>query len=191
MLCLLEVCEDIPQVLDSDVPGLPESPINIFLPILLKLFQSPHSSLRKLSLGSVNQYIVLMPAALYASMDQYLQGLFVLANDPSSEVRKLVLYVNDFVVRGALCSDGNLIDIPVQVENLACLYYHVAFFTTRKVDAYEELTWDYGLHFEYHPFEAFQCICGSELCRDKRQEGWCTPSSLLIFRDKCDWHLLL
>ncbi|KAK4253829.1 hypothetical protein QN277_010454 [Acacia crassicarpa] len=29
-------------------------------------------------------------SALYASMDQYLQGLFILANDPAAEVRKLV-----------------------------------------------------------------------------------------------------
>lgn len=28
--------------------------------------------------------------ALYASMSQYLQGLFTLARDPASEVRKLV-----------------------------------------------------------------------------------------------------
>ena len=28
--------------------------------------------------------------ALYNSMDKYLQGLFVLANDPVAEVRKLV-----------------------------------------------------------------------------------------------------
>jgi len=28
--------------------------------------------------------------ALYVSMDQYLQGLFILSNDPSAEVRKLV-----------------------------------------------------------------------------------------------------
>lgn len=32
-----QVCEDIPQVLDSDVPGLPERPINIFLPRMLKV----------------------------------------------------------------------------------------------------------------------------------------------------------
>ncbi|KAJ0917654.1 putative armadillo-like helical, importin beta family [Helianthus annuus] len=30
-----------------------------------------------------------MPPVLFMSMDTYLQGLFVLANDPSSEVRKL------------------------------------------------------------------------------------------------------
>jgi len=146
----MKICEDIPQYLDSDVPGLAERPINIFLPrlfrvtsvflfiivffhflllyppaiysyflFLFQFFQSPHASLRKLSLGSVNQYIMLMPSvsvyclsslvikeplkfgissnslncfvkALYVSMDQYLQGLFILSNDPSAEVRKLV-----------------------------------------------------------------------------------------------------
>ncbi|XP_022985794.1 transportin-1-like [Cucurbita maxima] len=90
MDALSKICEDIPQVLDSDVPGLSERPINIFLPRLFQFFQSPHATLRKLSLSSVNQYIMLMPTALYISMDQYLQGLFVLANDPTSEVRKLV-----------------------------------------------------------------------------------------------------
>ncbi|XP_061337439.1 transportin-1 isoform X2 [Gastrolobium bilobum] len=90
MDALSKICEDIPQLLDSVVPGLAERPINIFLPRLFRFFQSPHASLRKLSLGSVNQYIMLMPSALYVSMDQFLQGLFVLANDPSAEVRKLV-----------------------------------------------------------------------------------------------------
>ncbi|KAG5128638.1 hypothetical protein JHK82_029473 [Glycine max] len=89
MDALSKICEDIPQYLDSDVPGLAERPINIFLPRLFRFFQSPHASLRKLSLGSVNQYIMLMPSALYVSMDQYLQGLFILANDPVAEVRKL------------------------------------------------------------------------------------------------------
>ncbi|KAK3006542.1 hypothetical protein RJ639_017697 [Escallonia herrerae] len=86
MDALSKICEDVPQVLDSETPGLSERPINIFLP---RLLQSPHVSLRKLSLGSVNQYIMLMPTVLYMSMDKYLQGLFVLANDPAAEVRKL------------------------------------------------------------------------------------------------------
>ncbi|XP_044489332.1 transportin-1-like isoform X2 [Mangifera indica] len=90
MDALSKICEDIPEVLDSDVPGLAERPINIFLPRFLQFFRSPHTSLRKLSLGSVNQYIMLMPSALFTSMDQYLQGLFVLANDSATEVRKLV-----------------------------------------------------------------------------------------------------
>ncbi|KAJ6386115.1 hypothetical protein OIU77_029140 [Salix suchowensis] len=83
MDALSKICEDIPQVLDSDVPGLPDRPIKIILPRLYQFFQSPHTSLKKLALGSVNQYIMLM-------LNQYLQGLFALANDQAAEVRKLV-----------------------------------------------------------------------------------------------------
>ncbi|XP_021741632.1 transportin-1-like [Chenopodium quinoa] len=90
MDALSKVCEDVPQVLDADVPGMTERPINIFLPKLFEFFRSPHALLRKLALNSVNQYIMLMPSYLYTSMDQYLHGLFLLANDPSPEVRKLV-----------------------------------------------------------------------------------------------------
>ncbi|XP_073306992.1 transportin-1-like [Primulina huaijiensis] len=90
MDALSKICEDAPQVLDSDIPGLSERPIDVFLPRFLQLFQSPNVTLRKLSLGSVNQYILLMPTVLYSSMDKYLQGLFVLSNDTAPEVRKLV-----------------------------------------------------------------------------------------------------
>ncbi|KAL7613833.1 hypothetical protein Lser_V15G05127 [Lactuca serriola] len=60
----MSICEDIPQVLDAENPGSSERPIDVFLPRLLQV--------------------------LYMSMDSYLQGLFVLANDPSLEVRKLM-----------------------------------------------------------------------------------------------------
>ncbi|KAG8374854.1 hypothetical protein BUALT_Bualt10G0038900 [Buddleja alternifolia] len=93
MDALSKVCEDAPQLLDSDLSGLSERPINAFLPRFLQLFQSRHTILRKLSLGAVNQYIMLMPTVLYMSMDKYLQGLFVLANDPAPEVRKLLYFV--------------------------------------------------------------------------------------------------
>ncbi|RLM87679.1 hypothetical protein C2845_PM04G11430 [Panicum miliaceum] len=90
MDAIYKICEDVPEELDIDVPGLPERPINVFMPRILQFFQSPHASLRKLALGCINQYIVVMPSALYMSMDQYLQGLFNLAKDPSADVRKLV-----------------------------------------------------------------------------------------------------
>ncbi|KAM1692032.1 hypothetical protein FF1_033669 [Malus domestica] len=71
------------------------------------------------------------------------------------------------------CSDANLIDIPVQVETPDRHYYHLAFFTTRKVNAFEELSWDYGIDFDDHghPIEAFSCNCGSVACRGKKQNG--------------------
>ncbi|OEL28761.1 Histone-lysine N-methyltransferase SUVR4, partial [Dichanthelium oligosanthes] len=39
------------------------------------------------------------------------------------------------------CFDSNIIDIPVEIETPDHHYYHVAFFTTREVEAFEELTW--------------------------------------------------
>ncbi|KAK8958597.1 Transportin-1 [Platanthera guangdongensis] len=90
MDAIYKICEDIPEELDLDVPGLAERPINIFIPRLLQFFQSPHSTIRRLSLGSINQFIVIMPTALLLSMDQYLQGLFILTRDVSADVRKLV-----------------------------------------------------------------------------------------------------
>ncbi|XP_065037154.1 histone-lysine N-methyltransferase SUVR4 isoform X4 [Musa acuminata AAA Group] len=66
------------------------------------------------------------------------------------------------------CFDANLIEIPVEVETPDHHYYHLAFFTTRKLEAFEELTWDYGIDFDdhEHPIKAFKCRCGSRFCRD-------------------------
>ncbi|XP_073223001.1 probable inactive histone-lysine N-methyltransferase SUVR2 isoform X2 [Cicer arietinum] len=71
------------------------------------------------------------------------------------------------------CADANLIDIPVEVETPDRHYYHLALFTNRNVNAYEELTWDYGIDFDdhTHPIKAFECCCGSTFCRDKKQKG--------------------
>ncbi|OMO54088.1 Armadillo-like helical [Corchorus capsularis] len=81
-----ELLQALVQCLDSNDINHMEGALDT----LSKLFQSPHASLRKLSLGSINQFIMLMPTALFLSMDQYLQGLFVLSRDPVAEVRKLV-----------------------------------------------------------------------------------------------------
>lgn len=67
------------------------------------------------------------------------------------------------------CIDGNIIAIPVEVETPDHHYYHLAFFTTREVEAFEELTWDYGIDFDdvNHPVKAFKCHCGSTFCRGR------------------------
>ncbi|KAF0900835.1 hypothetical protein E2562_035471 [Oryza meyeriana var. granulata] len=66
------------------------------------------------------------------------------------------------------CYDANLILIPVEVETPDHCYYHLAFFTAKKVEAFEELTWGYGIDFEGLdcPNKAFQGMCGSRYCRD-------------------------
>ncbi|KAF5745776.1 hypothetical protein HS088_TW07G01369 [Tripterygium wilfordii] len=68
------------------------------------------------------------------------------------------------------CHDSNLIEIPVEIETPDHHYYHLAFFTTRNVEAMEELTWDYGIRFDdkTHPVKAFKCKCGSPYCRDRK-----------------------
>ncbi|KAK8947018.1 Histone-lysine N-methyltransferase SUVR2 [Platanthera zijinensis] len=65
------------------------------------------------------------------------------------------------------CSDANLVEIPVEWETSDHHYYHLAFFTTRKIEALEELTRDYGIDFKSrtHPIKAFKCRCGSRYCR--------------------------
>ncbi|XP_016470763.1 putative inactive histone-lysine N-methyltransferase SUVR2 isoform X1 [Nicotiana tabacum] len=69
------------------------------------------------------------------------------------------------------CFDSNLVEIPVEIETPDHRYYHLAFFTTRKIKAMEELTWDYGIDFDdlEHPVKAFSCHCGSNFCRNMKR----------------------
>ncbi|KAL1188852.1 putative inactive histone-lysine N-methyltransferase SUVR1 [Cardamine amara subsp. amara] len=68
------------------------------------------------------------------------------------------------------CVDANLIEIPVHVEAPDQHYYHLAFFTTRDVEAMEELSWDYGIDFDDddHLMKPFDCLCGSRFCRNSK-----------------------
>ncbi|CAN1131480.1 Probable inactive histone-lysine N-methyltransferase SUVR2 [Linum perenne] len=69
------------------------------------------------------------------------------------------------------CRDANLIEIPVKIDTPAHHYYHLAFFTTREVDALEELTWDYGIEFDDNDqsLKRFECKCGSKFCRNMKR----------------------
>ncbi|KAK8289561.1 hypothetical protein V6Z11_D07G195900 [Gossypium hirsutum] len=63
---------------------------------------------------------MLMPSALYASVDKYLHGLFGLANDPAAEVRKLVCaaFVQLIEVRPSVLEPHmkNVIEYMLQVN---------------------------------------------------------------------------
>ncbi|KAK9944999.1 hypothetical protein M0R45_010532 [Rubus argutus] len=78
------------------------------------------------------------------------------------------------------CLDSNLVLIPVEVETPGRRFYHVAFFTTRKVDALEELTWDYGIDFDDHddPLKVFNCRCGSKFCRNMKRSNRSRSASI-------------
>ncbi|XP_057767093.1 probable inactive histone-lysine N-methyltransferase SUVR2 isoform X1 [Salvia miltiorrhiza] len=69
------------------------------------------------------------------------------------------------------CYDSSLVEIPVEVETSDHHYYRLALFTSRKIKAMEELTWDYGIDFDDHdhPIKAFCCQCGSKFCRNIRR----------------------
>ncbi|CAF1988366.1 hypothetical protein HID58_076028 [Brassica napus] len=71
------------------------------------------------------------------------------------------------------CVDANLIEIPVHVENMDLHYYHLGLFTTRDIEAMEELTWDYGVEFndQVYPTRPFHCRCGSEFCRNVKRSS--------------------
>ncbi|TVU16735.1 hypothetical protein EJB05_40312 [Eragrostis curvula] len=68
------------------------------------------------------------------------------------------------------CYDANLVEIPVEVETPDRHYYRLAFFTTKKVEPFEELTWDYGIDFDDDktPANTFECLCGSRYCRGRK-----------------------
>ncbi|CAJ2651788.1 probable inactive histone-lysine N-methyltransferase SUVR2 isoform X2 [Trifolium pratense] len=79
------------------------------------------------------------------------------------------------------CSDANLVEIPIQMECPDRYYHHFALFTTRKIAAQEELTWDYGIDFDDHdqPVKLFQCKCGSKFCRNMKRSNRSTRSALI------------
>ncbi|RZC48397.1 hypothetical protein C5167_041345 [Papaver somniferum] len=70
------------------------------------------------------------------------------------------------------CFDANLVEVPVEVESPNHRYYHLAFFTTRDVEALEELTWDYGIDFSNRSdsVKGFRCFCRSKDCRDVKRQ---------------------
>ena len=65
-------------------------PLHFLIPKLLTFFAHAQPDFRKHSVGCVNHFVVLMPPALVQYMDQYLQGLFAVATDPSPDVRRSV-----------------------------------------------------------------------------------------------------
>ena len=54
-------------------------------------------------------------------------------------------------------------------EELDRSFYQLAFFTKRKIQPMEELTWDYGTDFsrEDPDLPYFECKCESSICRGK------------------------
>lgn len=87
---LMVICEDHAHRLDSNELG---RPLNFLIPKFLTFFKSPHIQFRIYAISSLKQFVTEMPGALIANMDNFLQGIFYLANDPSPDVKKRVCQV--------------------------------------------------------------------------------------------------
>jgi len=88
MAALAKVCEDNFKSLDKDYQG--QRPLTFIIPKLIDFTISEKPKIRSLALGSINVFIPRKPQALLVSLDDLLNRLFQLANDPSADVRRQV-----------------------------------------------------------------------------------------------------
>lgn len=88
MSALAKVCEDNRKMLDKDYQG--QRPLSFIIPKLIQFAGSDKPKIRSLALGTINVFIPQKPQALLVSLDDLLNQLFRLANDPSADVRRQV-----------------------------------------------------------------------------------------------------
>jgi transportin-1 len=88
MAALAKVCEDNKKMLDKDYQG--QRPLTVIIPKLIQFTLNDKPKIRSLALGSINVFIPHKPQALLVSLDDLLNRLFQLANDPSADVRRQV-----------------------------------------------------------------------------------------------------
>ena len=91
---LYKIIEDQPTQLECriqvDAAGGQQTVSSIVVPLLLRLMPSPSADVRCKAVASLNLLTREMPVALMEQLDAYLQGLFALAHDTSSGVRREV-----------------------------------------------------------------------------------------------------
>ena len=88
MAALAKVCEDNKKMLDKDYQG--QRPLSFIIPKLIQFTVNEKPKIRSLALGSINVFIPQKPQALLGNLDDLLDRLFSLANDPSVDVRRQV-----------------------------------------------------------------------------------------------------
>ncbi|RDL40431.1 ARM repeat-containing protein [Venustampulla echinocandica] len=128
MDALAKVCEDNRKMLDKDYQG--QRPLTFIIPKLIDFTVSDNPKVRSLALGTLNVFIPQKPQALLVSLDDLLNRLFQLANDPSSDVRRQVCraFVQIVEIRPdkILPHIGGLVDYmiaqqkKIEDEELAC-----------------------------------------------------------------------
>lgn len=88
MAALTKICEDNKKLLDKDYQG--QRPLSFIIPKLIQFSLLENPRIRSLALSTLNVFIPLKSQALMVSIDDLLNGLFQLANDSSSDVRRQV-----------------------------------------------------------------------------------------------------
>lgn len=88
MAAMAKICEDNTKMLEREQNG--ERPLNFLLPKFIEATKSPLPKVRAQALTAINVFTPRKSQALLHSIDNLLQHLFVLANDPSVDVRRQV-----------------------------------------------------------------------------------------------------
>lgn len=116
---------------------------------------------------NIHTYTMLLDADYDMEINHFKDGL----NDDEALTLDATRYGNVSRFVNHRCGDPNLLLRPVQIDTRDTHYYHVAFFASRDIAKNEELTWDYNINFDdKHEVQGFRCLCGSSLCRDKKNK---------------------
>ncbi|KAL6045658.1 Transportin-1 [Balamuthia mandrillaris] len=86
---LEKIIADSSEKLDAEDHATGQ-PLHTLIPKLFHFFNSEHEAFRRFSLNCISQFIICMPSALMAHMRTFIEGLFHLSQDSSSEVKMLV-----------------------------------------------------------------------------------------------------
>lgn len=88
MAAMAKICEDNAKMLQREQNG--QRPLNYLLPKFIEATKSPLPKVRAQALTAINVFTPRKSQAMLNCIDDLLQHLFVLANDPSEDVRRQV-----------------------------------------------------------------------------------------------------
>lgn len=84
---LARICEDSAAELDTDHTGRGDRPTNTLIPTLITVCSSQSPKIRGQAIFCLIQFIPFQSQAFLAHIDEFMQALFTLANDPDSKIR--------------------------------------------------------------------------------------------------------
>ncbi|KAL1994032.1 hypothetical protein VTN49DRAFT_2701 [Thermomyces lanuginosus] len=119
MSALSKVCEDNRKLLDKDYGG--QRPLEVIIPRLLEFTGSQSASVRSMALNTLQAFLAIKPKALIDNFDNFMSSLFRLANDPSTDVRRIVcqafVQLADVAAEQLIPHIGGLVDYIIMQQN--------------------------------------------------------------------------